>query len=98
MPSEPQEIPAPTESIYEPKPSWAPAFLALGVAALVCGIYAEGFLVRGWIYSIIGAVFFVFAFAAIVRGSIRAFFTLPRKQRVRGAPLPAASLRTPKRG
>ncbi len=94
----PEEIPAATESIYEPRPSWAPAFLALGVAMLVCGIFAEGFLVRGWIYSVIGAVFFVFAIFAIVRGSIRAFYSLPRKQRVRGAALPAASLHSAKRG
>ncbi len=96
--AEPENIPAPTESIYEPTPSWAPAFLALGVALIVCGIFAEGFLVRGWIYSIFGAVFFVFAFFAIVRSSIRSFFSLPRKQRVRGAALPAASLRSAKRG
>ena len=96
--SAPEEIPAATESIYEPKPSWAPAFLAVGVALMVCGIFAEGFLVRGWIYSIIGAVFFVCAFFVIVRGSIRSFYALPRKQRVRGAALPAASLRSAKRG
>jgi hypothetical protein len=96
--SAPEEIPAATESIYESKPSWAPAFLALGVTLMVCGIFAEGFMVRGYVYSIIGAVFFVFAFFAIVRGSIRAFYGLPRKQRVRGAALPAASLRSAKRG
>ena len=96
--AETQDIPAATESIYQPEPSWAPAFLALGVALIVCGIFAEGFLVRGWIYSILGAVFFIFATFSLVRGSIRAYFSLPRKQRVRGAALPAASLRTPKRG
>jgi hypothetical protein len=96
--SAPEKIPAATESIYEPKPSLAPAFLALGVALIVCGIFADGFLVRGWIYSIIGAVFFVSAFFVIVRGSIRAFYRLPRQQRVRGAALPAASLRSAKRG
>jgi len=96
--SAPEEIPAATELIYEPRPSWAPAFLALGVALMVCGIFAEGFLVRGWIYSLFGAVFFVFALFSIVRGSIRSFYALPRKQRVRGAALPAASLRSAKRG
>ncbi len=96
--TEPENIPAPTESIFEPKPSWAPAFLALGVAVMVSGIFAEGFLVRGWIYSIFGAVFFVIALWVIIRGSIRDFFRLPRRQRVRGAALPAASLRSAKRG
>jgi hypothetical protein len=96
--SEPEKIPAPTELIYEPRPSWAPAFFAVGVAVLVCGIFAEGFLVRGWIYAIFGAIFFIFAIRAMVSGSIRDFFTLPRRQRVRGAALPAASLRSPNRG
>ena len=96
--SEQEKIPAPTELIYEPRPSWAPAYLAVGVALVVCGIFAEGFLVRGWIYSIIGAVFFLAALISITSGSIRDFFSLPRRQRVRGAALPAASLRSPKQG
>jgi len=41
--SEHRHIPEPGELIYMPKPSWAPAFFALGALGLVCGIYAAGF-------------------------------------------------------
>lgn len=92
--AQPEKIPAPTELVYLPRPSWAPAFLAFGVALMVCGIFAEGFLVRGWIYSLIGAVFFLAALRSVVKGAVRDFYSLPRRQRVRGAALPAASLRS----
>ncbi len=95
---EQQPIPGPTEVIFEPRPSWAPAFLAIGAAALVCGIYAEGFIVRGWVYCIIGAIFFICALVSIIHRASSDFRRLPRRQRVRGAALPAASLHsTPRR-
>ena len=88
----------PGEQIYLPDGSWAPLFFAVGVAAIVCGLFAEGFMVRGWVYCIIGAVFALGALASLINGTIRSFFRLPRRQRVRGAVLPAASLRSSKRG
>ena len=42
--SEHRHIPEPGELVYTPRPSWAPAFLALGAAGLVCGIFAAGFI------------------------------------------------------
>jgi hypothetical protein len=91
------QIPQPTEQIYLPRPSWAPAFFALGVALAVAGIYAQGFLVRGWVYSIIGVVILLAALVSMIRGAGRDFYRLPRRQRVRGAVLPSASLRPPRR-
>ena len=41
------------------------------LALTVCGIFAEGFMVRGWIYSIIGGVVALFAFRSMVRDAIR---------------------------
>jgi glycerol uptake facilitator-like aquaporin len=90
-------ISQPTESIYFERPSWAPPFLALGLALLVCGIFAEGFMVRGWVYSIIGAIFALAALWSLLRSSIRDFYRLPRRQRARGAVLPVTTLRPPKR-
>jgi hypothetical protein len=87
-----------TERVYLPSPSWAPAFLALGIALVVCGVFAQGFMVRGWVWSIVGAVIALAALRAIVAGAVRDFYRLPRKQRVRGAVLPVAALRPPKRG
>ena len=72
-----------------------PARLSLALA--VCGIYAELFLVRGWVYSIIGVVVALFALRALTRDSVRDFFGLRRKQRVRGAVLPVETITPPKR-
>ena len=94
----PQEpIEPPTELVYVPRPSWAPIFLAFGAALAVCGIFAEGFMVRGWVWSIIGAVVALAALRGIVGGAVRDFYRLPRRQRVRGAVLPVTALRPPKR-
>ena len=91
-----RNIPEPGEQIYAPRPSWAPAFFAFGLALAICGIYAEGFMVRGWIYSIIGGVIALFAFRSMVRDAIRSYYSLPRKQNVRGAVLPVETISIPR--
>lgn len=93
--SEHRQIPEPGETIYTPSPSWAPAFLALGILGLVCGVYASGFIFAPYIYGIIGAIFALLAFRGLVRGSIRDYFRLPRKQRIRGAALPVETISAP---
>jgi uncharacterized membrane protein len=92
-----REITEPGESVYSPRPSWAPALFAGGVTLAVVGIYAEGLAVRGWIFSIIGIVVLLLAFRSLVSRSTRDFFRLPRRQRVRGAVLPVQTLQPPKR-
>lgn len=94
--SEAREIPEPGELIYAPRPSWAPVFFAFAAALAVCGIFAEGFMVRGWIYSIIGIVVLLFAMRSMVQGAIRGYFRLPRKQHVRGAVLPVEKISPPR--
>jgi hypothetical protein len=96
--NEHETIPRPTELVYTPRPSWGPAFFALGVALAVCGIFAEGFMVRGWVYSLIGAIFAIPALWIMIAGSRRDFYRRPRRQRARGAVLPVTTLRPPKRG
>jgi hypothetical protein len=97
MSPEPRQIPEPGEQVYPPRPSWAPAVFAFALALAVCGIFAEGFMVRGWIYSIIGGVIALIAFRSMIRGSIRDYYKLPRKQHVRGAVLPVEQISPPKR-
>lgn len=94
--SEHRHVPEPGELAYQPRPSWAPAIFAFALALTVCGIFAEGFMVRGWIYSIIGGVVALFALRNMVRGAIRDYFHLPRKQQVRGAVLPVETISPPK--
>jgi hypothetical protein len=88
-------IPEPGELVHQPRPSWAPAIFAFALALAVCGIFAEGFMVRGWIYSIIGAVVALFAFRSMIREAIRDYFKLPRKQHARGAVLPVEKISPP---
>ena len=89
------QVGEPTELIYLPQPSWAPALLALGAMMIVNGIYGEGYLFRGWVYMIAGAVVALAALRSLISGAVRDFYERPRRQRPRAAVLPAASLRPP---
>jgi hypothetical protein len=90
-----RSVPEPGELVYSPPSSWLPIFFAFALALAVAGIFAEGFMVRGWIYSIIGILIALFAFRGIVRGSVGDFFGLRRKQKVRGAVLPVETIKVP---
>ena len=94
--AEHRHVPEPGEAIYRPRPSWAPAIFAFALALTVCGIFAEGFMLRGWIYSIIGGVVAIFAFRAMIRDVIRSYYKLPRKQTIRGAVLPVEQISPPR--
>ncbi len=94
--SEQRHVPEPGEVVYQPSPSWAPVVFAFALALAVCGIFAEGFMVRGWIYSIIGLVVALFALRTMVKDATRSYFRLPRKQHVRGAVLPVETISPPK--
>ena len=95
--TEHRHIPEPGELLYMPKPSWAPIFFAIGAIGLVCGTYAGGFIFAPFVYAIIGAVLALAAFRGLVRGAIRSYFSLPRRQKVRGAALPIETISTPPR-
>jgi hypothetical protein len=93
--NERRHVTEPGELVYTPKPSWAPAFFALGAIGLVCGIFASGFIFAPYVYAVIGAVLTLAAFRGLVRGAIREYYRLPRKQRVRGAALPVETISIP---
>ncbi len=93
--SEHRNIPEPGETIYLPRPSWAPAFFALGAVGLVCGTYASGFIFAPYIYGVIGAVIALAAFRTLVRSGIRDYYRLPRKQHARSAALPIETISAP---
>jgi hypothetical protein len=94
--SEQREIPEPGELVYPPRPSWAPAIFAFAAALAVCGIFAEGFMFRGWIYSIAAGVVLLFALRSMIRSATRDYFRLPRRQKTRGAVLPVETISPPK--
>jgi hypothetical protein len=90
--SEHRHVPEPGEMVYMPKPSWAPLFFALGATGLVAGTYAAGFIFPPLVYAVVGAIFILGAFRSLVRGAIRGFYGLPRKQHVRSAALPIETI------
>jgi hypothetical protein len=95
--AEHRQIPEPGETIYAPRPSWAPVFFALGALGLVCGIFASGFIFPPRIWALVGAIIILAAFRSIVRGSIRNYYRLPRRQEIRGAALPVETISAPPR-
>jgi hypothetical protein len=90
--AEHRHIPEPGELVYQPKASWAPVFFALGILGLVAGTFASGFIFAPYIYGLIGAVITLGAFRSLVRGAIRDYYRLPRRQQVRSAALPVEQI------
>jgi len=90
--SENRQIPGSSETIQAPRRSWGPAFFALGAMGAVAGIYANGFAFSAFVWSYIGIIVMLFAFRAIVRTSVRSYYSLPRRQAARPATLPVEQI------
>jgi hypothetical protein len=90
--SEHTRIPPASETIQAPRSSWGPAFFAIGATGAVAGIYANGFVFSAFIWSYIGIIVLLFAFRAILRSSIRGYYSLPRRQDARPATLPVEQI------
>jgi hypothetical protein len=82
--------PEPTELVYLPKPSWLPAFTALGLALVVVGLFAW------WPYGAIGAIIAIVSIVAWIRDAARETSRLPVEQRPATAVLPAVPRRRPR--
>jgi len=93
--AEHRQVPEPGETIYPPRPSWAPVFFAIGALGLVAGTFAAGFMFSPLIYAIVGAIVILAAFRNLVRGSIGGYYRLPRRQEVRSAALPVETISGP---
>ncbi|HZJ28428.1 MAG TPA: hypothetical protein VFD37_00400, partial [Solirubrobacterales bacterium] len=74
-----------------------PAFLALGLTAMLCGVFIS-FMGPNWFYVAAGAVIALAALRSMVAGATREYFRLPRRHRTDSATLPADSIRTARRG
>ena len=74
--------PKPTESIYMPRPSVYPALLALGLSAVIVGLYAW------WPYSVIGAFIALVSLIGWLRANRDEIARMPRHQRTDTAPIP----------
>jgi hypothetical protein len=78
----------PLELVYVPEPSWQPALIAFGLAAVLASLFTW------WPYGVTGAVIALFALRAWIRDARANYDRLPRKQRIATAVLPAVPLRT----
>ena len=81
------DAPEPTELVYAPRSSWAPALLAAGLAGLVAGLFTW------WPYAVIGGAVAFCALVSFLRHSWRDLVRLPRSQSVATAPLPLSKAR-----
>lgn len=77
----------PVELVYLPAPSWQPALIGFGVAAVVTSVFTW------WPYGVVGAVVALAALWAWIRDSREQFARLPRRQRPSTAVLPAVPLK-----
>ena len=93
--AEHRQVPEPGETVYQPRPSWAPIFLALGALGLICGVFAGGFMFPPYIYAVVGAILAIAALRSIALGASRDYFRLPRRQETRGAALPVETISGP---
>jgi hypothetical protein len=76
------QIPEPTELVYVEGPSWAPAFTAVGLAALAVGSFFNVIL------SIAGALVLVWALILWFRSFEDTTERLPRRQEITSAVIP----------
>lgn len=74
--------PKPTELIHLPRASVLPALTALGIAALVVGIYSW------WPYSVAGGAIALVSLVAWLRTNRDEIARMPRRQRTDTAPIP----------
>ena len=81
----------PLELVYVPEPSWQPALVAFGLAAVVVSLFTW------WPYGVVGAVVALFALRAWIRDAREDFNRLPRKQRIATAVIPAVPLQRARR-
>lgn len=87
-----RRVSQPTELVYVPSPSWAPALLAVGLAVVAVGLFG------GWVYSVAGGVIAIAALWVWIRSATTDFGRLPRQQRRSTAVLPAVPLRRDESG
>jgi hypothetical protein len=81
--------PKPTELVHLPRATVLPALLAIGIAAVVVGVYS-------WFpYSLAGGILALLTLAAWLRISRDEIARMPRRQRTETAPIPLSVSRPP---
>jgi hypothetical protein len=81
--------PKPTEQIYLSKPTAFPALVALGLAAVVVGLYSW------WPYSVAGGLIALVSVIAWLRTNRNEIARMPRHQQTDTAPIPLSGSSSP---
>ena len=81
--------PQPTELIYLPKATVMPVLTAVGIAAVVVGLFSW------WPYSIAGAILAITGLLSWLKTNRAEIARMPRRQRTDTAPIPLSVSRTP---
>lgn len=76
-----------TELVYVPEPSWYPALIAIGLGAMLAGIF------MGRFFAVFGGVLFLVALRRWIADASDEFQRLPRRQEVTSAVIPATPMR-----
>jgi hypothetical protein len=76
-----------TELVYVPTQSWSPALVAIGLGAILAGIF------MGWFFSLAGAVLVLAGARGWIATSSDFRDRLPRRQEVTSAVIPASPMR-----
>jgi hypothetical protein len=84
-----ERTPEPTELVYVPDSSWLPAIVALGLLAVLAGIFVW------WPYGVVGALLALPALVGVLRGTREDLERLPRRQKLTTAVLPPVPPRKP---
>jgi hypothetical protein len=79
------DLPEPTELIFPPPSSWAPALLAGGIAVFIVG------LIVWWPYAVIGAFVGLLSLRRWIKDAGSEIAALPRRQRISTAPIPLSA-------
>lgn len=82
-----QRVPEPTELIYVPGPSWAPAIVAAGLAIVIAGTYTA------WFWSAIGFFILLLGARSWWRQSDDEVSRMRRSQTTDTAVIPAEPIR-----
>ena len=76
-----------TELVYVPEPSWHPALIAVGLGAMLAGIF------MGWFFTAVGVVLFIVGLWGWISDAGDQLQRLPRRQELTSAVIPATPMR-----
>jgi hypothetical protein len=83
-PDAPPEL---TELVYVPEPSWQPALIAVGLGAMLAGIF------MGWFFTAVGVVILLAGLIGWLANAGDQLQRLPRRQELTSAVIPATPMR-----